>query len=58
MTRKGSPRAAERVGMALALVSAVLILGFGVHPVVLLPVTFGGLTVFAHLQSRARTYRR
>lgn len=53
----GSPRAAERLGIAMALVCALLVLGFGVHPIIVLPVTFGGITVFAHLHSRTRPYR-
>jgi|GEM_PF-4079460 len=52
-----SPRAAERLGIAMALVCAVLVFGLGVHPVIVLPVSFGGITVFMHLHSRTRPYR-
>lgn len=53
----GSPRAAERLGIGMALVCAVLVFGFGAHPVIVLPVSFAGITIFAHLHSRTRPYR-
>lgn len=52
----GSPRAAERFGIAIALVCAVMVFGFGVDPVIVLPVSFGGITAFLHLHSRTRPY--
>jgi len=54
----GSPRAAERFGIAVALACAVLVFGFGAHPVIVLPVTFVGLTLFARIHGRTRAHRQ